>query len=363
MQLIRKYKFVAVLTPAACLMVVAFFLINTTSQTALAKAIERLREIQSMRCKVVLKTLDANGSALAPDSIGEFVLTERNGSRQDLYSGDVLSTSSYFPPDGAMITIVPATKMYQRLEPMQGAGAPNANMLQGWLQLLKSSDGAADRELGTRTIDGRLCNGFELNGARFGLPTGKDGKHTTFQLWVMPDSSLPVLMELRMPIPTLDGYVVAQYLDFEWNPDIDLGALTPPSPDGMNLINLTMPTLSDETLVAALRSYADVAGEYPAELNPSVTVATFVSKLMSSGKLGDPAAKEFQQQLSEQAMIIGAGTGYFQGLYVQKLDPQYFGETVKPGDAASVLASWNAEGGGRRVIYGDLRIATVESPE
>ncbi|MFN0135176.1 MAG: hypothetical protein ACKVS9_03565 [Phycisphaerae bacterium] len=362
MHAIRKHTFAAVLLPAACLMIVAFFVINTTSQTAFAKVVERLREIHSARCKFVLKTLGADGKPLAPDSVGEFVLTEQHGSRQDLFSGSELITSSYFLPDGSMATIVPATKMMQRIAAHPGKSGPGANMLQGWLLLLKQSDGQADRELGTRVIEGRVCVGFELNGERFGIPAGKNGARQTIELWVEPDGSLPVLMELRVPLPNDGGTVIAQYVEFEWNPPIDVATLTPPSSEGMNEINLEMPVSNEQTLIDALRDYAEVLGEYPSELDPGTTAGAFIAKLMASGKLGDPASKEFQQQLSERAMIIGAGAGYFQGLYVQKFEPQYFGDAVKPGDSTAILASWNAEGGGRRVIYGDLRVATVDSP-
>lgn len=37
----------------------------------------------------------------------------------------------------------------------------------------------------------------------------------------------------------------------------------------------------------------------------------------------------------------------------------YFGASVKPGDATSVLVQWTLDEGDQRVIYGDLRMETL----
>jgi hypothetical protein len=50
---------------------------------------------------------------------------------------------------------------------------------------------------------------------------------------------------------------------------------------------------------------------------------------------------------------------FFLVLQADGHDPQYFGETVQPGDAGAVLVEWTLDDGRTRAIYGDLEAATL----
>lgn len=356
MNFIRRHTAVAVLTPAACLMlaIVAFF--STGTQSAFAKAIERLRDLHSARCQVVMKIV---GGAVDPGPMsGTFVMTHDHGSRMDYFTGGALTTTSYFTTDGEIVSVVPLTKTMMRLK--QSDDAPlsaKAGMLDGWLAMLRKIDGEADRELGVQTIDSRQCQGFELNGARLGLPAG----NASFKLWVESGTSLPVLMEMTTAGPNPGETITATYDRFEWNPTIDLATLQVPDAGELNVIEMSMPRSDETTLVTALKAYAELTGEYPADLNPTTLPAKFIAAYMKSAPPADPSDPAVQKALMNKAMLIGGAAGYYQGLTIQKLQPEYFGESVKPGDVSAVLVRWNAKEGGKRVIYGDLRVETVDA--
>jgi len=54
---------------------------------------------------------------------------------------------------------------------------------------------------------------------------------------------------------------------------------------------------------------------------------------------------------------------FYRQLLVEDREPDYFGATVKPGDADAVLMRWKLEGGSTRVVYGDLRVETLSGSE
>ena len=356
MNFIRRHTAVAVLTPAACLMFAIVAFLSTGTQSAFAKAIERLRELHSARCQVTMKIV---GGAIDPGPMsGTFVMTQDHGSRMDYYAGGTLTTSSYFTTDGEIVSVVPLTKTMIRLK--QSDDAPlsaKAGMLDAWLGMLRKIDGDADRELGAESIDGRQCQGFELSGARLGFPAG----NASFKLWVESGSSLPVRMEMSTAGPNPDETIIATYDRFEWNPTIDLATLQVPDAGELNLIEMSMPHIDETTLLAALKVYSELTGEYPADLNPTTLPAKFIAAYMKSAPPADPADPAVQKELMNKAILIGGAAGFYQGLTIQKLEPEYFGESVKPGDASAVLVRWNAKEGGKRVIYGDLRIETVDT--
>jgi len=355
MNFLRRHTAVAVLTPAACLMIAFVVFFSAGTQSAFAKAIERLRELYSARCQV---EMHVQGGPIDPGPMsGTFVMTKDHGSRMDYFMGGQLTTTTYFEPDGAMVTVVPITKTIMRLNPGENAAeTAKAGSLDGWLAMLRKIDGDADHDLGPTTIDGVQCQGFELSGARMGLPA--DGK-SSFKLWVDAGSSLPVRMEMTTPGGNPGEMISARYDRFEWNPVIDLETLKVPEAGEYHVLDMAMPKSDEQALITALKRYAEFAGEYPADLSPTTMPAKFIAARMQKAPPNDPSDPAVQKALMDDALAIGAGAGFYQGLSIRKLEPEYFGDSVKPGDAAAILVRWNADNGASRVIYGDLRIETI----
>jgi len=72
------------------------------------------------------------------------------------------------------------------------------------------------------------------------------------------------------------------------------------------------------------------------------------------------AAVQATTEPSLKAMAVAA---FYMKLANEQRDPEYFGATVKPGDAEAILLKWRLDGGRYRVIYGDLRAETVDSAD
>jgi hypothetical protein len=112
-----------------------------------------------------------------------------------------------------------------------------------------------------------------------------------------------------------------------------------------------MPNPDENTLINALRQYSNITGDYPSVLS----MPRVVGGLMMAGLRG---AKQPDEQVS---LEIGAGVVFYAELQGKGLSPEYFGNKVKPGQQDAVLVRWKTDGGKWRVIYGDLRIDTVEA--
>ena len=84
-------------------------------------------------------------------------------------------------------------------------------------------------------------------------------------------------------------------------------------------------------------------------------------------KLARAAAKES----AETALQVGTKAArkaisvamFYKMLANEEREPEYFGATVKPGDSKAVLLKWKLDDGRYRVIYGDLRVETVDSAD
>ena len=125
--------------------------------------------------------------------------------------------------------------------------------------------------------------------------------------------------------------------------------------------DVTMPAANEATLVAGLKLFAEMAGEYPEELDSTFIVGRFAgvlaAKALVSGKAD--SAEGLYGTAANQSMKLAAGCQFYQQLVRDSARPEYFGADVTPGDAKAMLVRWQLKDGQQRVIYGDLRAETV----
>jgi hypothetical protein len=77
----------------------------------------------------------------------------------------------------------------------------------------------------------------------------------------------------------------------------------------------------------------------------------------------EPARQELEEKLKALSRSIVAMQAFYHELLVQDREPEYFGATVEPGDSDAVLMRWKLDDNRMRVVYGDLRVATVATDE
>ncbi len=94
----------------------------------------------------------------------------------------------------------------------------------------------------------------------------------------------------------------------------------------------------------------------PKDLDKEERVKLIRAQARESAMAGVQAASEASRKASPVAM-------FYKKLANEQREPEYFGATVKPGDAKAVLLKWKLDDGRYRVIYGDLRAETVDSAD
>jgi hypothetical protein len=149
---------------------------------------------------------------------------------------------------------------------------------------------------------------------------------------------------------------------FEWDTPLDAGVFTPDIPADYARIDAKMPVPDEAALIKALGNYAGIVGKYPSTLQVSTIMteyATAIGRKMAEALAKGQKAMD-QQTLMQKSVEIGAGLKYYGQLVNTGSQPEYFGQTVTPDQAGAVLLRWKLPGGQWRVIYGDLRVETVE---
>ena len=121
--------------------------------------------------------------------------------------------------------------------------------------------GKADRQLGTREINGKKADGFQIDMKKM----SPDGSGGVAEVWLDPSSSLPVFV--RYEYRGLDNSTTVEIRDIQWNIDLDPKLFDPTPPKGYTDITPKPPDLKDQIrdIVVSLKIYAQASGgRYPA---------------------------------------------------------------------------------------------------
>jgi hypothetical protein len=243
-------------------------------------------------------------------------------------------------------------KNYSRLQPLNiGFGYTGCETLEN---LAKFSD-KANKELGTKEINGKKVHGFEID-LHSMLGTG------TRQIWIDTETNLPVLVhdDTKWPDNSEHSLIIK---DIEYNIDMDpkLFAITPPE----GYTDVTPKPLSvDEQvrrITLAMEKYAKIfEGTYPAT-HGNLLKATFggVKAKLIPGESRRSIKPQVAKDADSIQLKVAIGFNEVSNILAHKPDPAYYGKTVTPKDTDKVLLRWKLDDGRYEVIFGDLRAETV----
>ena len=399
----------AVLAPAACILIAVVIFLDPSEKSAFAAAIEHLRRTNTIVCRVtttmkVHMQADARAGAsrIDParfDELNEtqtvrnekLYLSAGRGVRRDAQEGGALVSTTYTSNSGATLVLYPEERSYQKFDvddeiKQASAGAPGPDI--HFMSLAQSPDrllrglrnltAKADRELGRKTFDGRELIGFEIGGEKvgFGPPLTDHAEENRAELWVDAKSGVAARLVFHFvssvsgtrELPLKASFAMTTVYDrFEWDPSLAADWFEAVIPDGYARRVAGLPEqvqMPDEAaLLEALRVFNEVAGRYPSSLNA-----------MNAGQevafvLGSIGAKRIMAERSGEAAAdvpdldsVGAklqGLALYAFLEMQGREPEYFGDSVTVADADKVLLRWRLDDGRIRVIYGNLRVETV----
>jgi hypothetical protein len=267
-----------------------------------------------------------------------------------------------------------------------------------WVQRVVDSQ---YKSIGKTTIDGIEVEGLETTDpAIAGGVTDK----ILARLWVDVKTGYPVQMEQDMDMNEGKTHMHSIIHDFQWMQDVDDVIFTPQiGADYTPLPKIQMPRMDEPAAMESLQKYAQLYGKYPDSLNmvnlmsgQAKDIQNSSSKTMDpnqfKGMSKDEALSKMTgidpnelkglskdeilkkiQGLSSQDKILSKtmeATLQFQPLAMfymtlvqQKKDPAYYGKTVTPGDAKSVLLRWKTSDTNYKVIMGDLSVSEMSADQ
>jgi outer membrane lipoprotein-sorting protein len=233
------------------------------------------------------------------------------------------------------------------------------------LQDLVKFSGKADRDLGTKEIEGKQAHGFEIDAKKAFPNEYLQAGHTTWEIWIDTASNLPVLLRTRMKLRE-NRIFIHDLSDFQWNVDLDPKLFDPAPPAGYADHTPKPPTSQEQIrpAIESLKTYAEASGgHYPPEKRICLsTTGSDLCKLLGvEARWLDKWPKKGDAGNAGKAARAFEGFQTINDIEFYNHDAAYYGKTVGPKDKNKVLLRWKLDDGRYEVIFGDLRFQTVTS--
>ncbi|MGO8745322.1 MAG: LolA family protein [Thermoguttaceae bacterium] len=333
------------------------------SVSAMEKMAENIRKAHSYKCKVTVRMKD--------DSPEPGKLPDREGTdtcywlapgsvRIDAKEDDKdweQNRTEIFPAGKPGILIDHITKKFSREPALEKNNRGRVQSVFNDLESLGMFSGKAERELGTKEINGKEARGFQISMRKMEVRYSRPG---LAEIWIDTESNLPILVRYE-GLKTLNQSMTIERTEIQWNIDLDPNLFDTTPPEGYVDDTHTPKPLSLEEQVAritkSLAIYAEASGgHYPREKYVNYFgVAEDLCKMLGVAKW--PIVKREGNAAKAEKAIAGIGRiGIIQN---ENPDAAYYGKTVGPNDKDKVLVRWKLDDGRYEVIFGDLRSETV----
>ncbi len=317
---------------AGILLVVGAALLPTSPSTAFAQAIEQLKSAGAFRYTTWIYTNQQEKPIEAQ------VLVDENGRERRESSGTV----SVLDSDGQLrLTLVEATKTAIVPEAADVRQGPEA-WRRTWLEQLKSHGNKPDKQLGTKTLDGRKVEGF----------VAKQGRHD-FTIWVDAETKELVQIEFGGMI---EGSPIKKVVmnDFQFNQKFDEALFSFKVPSGYKVMEFPRAPvllLGEEAIVAALRGFTKISdGKFPKSLADWGEWAVAMSQSGAS-----------REESAAMMSSLGAITPFL--FSMSKGDYQYLGAGKTTSDARSIVFWRRTKDGVIRAIYNDFSVVEINEAD
>lgn len=262
-------------------------------------------------------------------------------------------TSTVIYPAGKPgIELTHNTKRFRRKPAQQGHFSPL--ML---FEKLAAFSGQADRDLGVKEINGRKVRGFQIDAKKI----DPDGYPGPVEIWIDPESNLPMSIRLELKRPDFPGADVLRMEDFHWNIDLDPKVFDLQPPAGYAEATPKPVPVEEQFrhVTEALTIYSELSGGY----YPRVTVVygdvALTDMLQKAGIQGPPTPEQIRSDKYAKALRATRGFAWINSILNKNPDAAYYGKTVGSIDKDKVLLRWKLDDGKYQVIFGDLRGETV----
>jgi outer membrane lipoprotein-sorting protein len=353
----RTRRAAGLFSAAAVIAIAVSVFVRFGDGVAFADVIERLQHVHSIVCRIATNTT-AVGQDIAVE--GKMYMSSDYGMRCDFAVFGQPATSLFKSLDDPAIVVTPMTKSYMVIEGEDDNGSfDHMRDPDAFLRRLTELTEDASESLGRDLIDGREVVSFAISAEQLELGS----VDASAQLHVDAETELPVQFALEMPGPDPGSHIKVLYDQFEFDTPLEADLFAPAIPEDYVQINVQLPPQDEETLIGALRIYAELTGgSYPEELN-ALAVVTEVARLagkqmVAEGQIPTPGSAAYET-LNQKLMEVGTAFEFYQRLVRDGREPEYFGREVTAADGDAVLMQWRQDDSRLRVIYVNLTVETV----
>lgn len=349
---LTMFQKLSVATLAASIALVAtLWLVLSADSVSLAEVVENIRQATSYQADVRMETrMEVDGNK--PSIVGKYYWRAPQDVRMETAMGDGFTRVEIIFRDKAGIEIDPRAKTYRVAAARAGASSPIMK-----LQNLSDFSQRAQKQLGEKSIDGSMCDGFEIKTSDID-PSAGNG---TLEVWVDRTTQLPVLVEMQISdqVPT-----VMVFENIVWNSELNESLFSTVPPKDYKLkkpSNWSQRTNAEKlaTMTSALKKFAALnGGKYP-QVKVIYGDVTQAKMLELGGYEGVIRGERARENQFADIMQSTRGWGAMNQIMRENATAEYHGLEVGPEDADKVLFSWKEKDGATLVIYGDLRTAEL----
>jgi len=340
---------IVVAAAAALVLIVGWNLIfrGGPGDIAWAQVIAQVREAQDYICHI-------DRVATPMDSM-EMVawFSEKYGQKQAQYIDGKLAAEIFVRPDEQTIHMLHHKNESYVTIGLTSRDARKMTDMTSARDMVEYFHSFEYSEIGTRDIDGIQASGIEVNDPAMWAGLYEEG---SVRLWVDASTHWPVLIEREFKSD--EGKIVVRETmhDFQWNPSLSKEDFEFEVPEDYSTLDFGDANECEEGAIEGLRAYSKLTnGRYPND--PALGMAASEihnnqDRLQKEGLSGPDIIKEIFKTRDFST--------FYAGLVEDDVEVEYHGDSVGALDHDKVLMRWRLDDGRWRVIYGDLRAATIE---
>jgi hypothetical protein len=341
---------------------VGLTVIESGGGVALAEVLQKIERVRAFTYNMKMNMANVPGMpANSPIEVEmKAVVAKDVGMRMTARTGDSIISETYVVLDEkAIVSVMPDQNQYMRIKltddifwKMQKEnGDPRAIVR----QFMESEY----TELGRSVVDGIEVEGFESNDPNIvenvlGNVIGR--------LWIDTSTKLPVRYDIKILAEDGEMMMDMTVYGFEWDVEVEPGALTPTIPDDYKLMAEVEFSDDEKFYLEVLGLFAEVSGgKYPSELNAIKIMEEFQHEMITH--FGDPMTEPTQPEGRQKMMNLQMAGTYYAKLTSEGKDLAYHGDIVTAEFPHAVLMRWKADSGKYKVIFGDLSVREVAPQE
>jgi len=262
---------------------------TTGSGIALADVLNQVQQITAYMYQMTMTIngkgpggLDMNQNIESTVLISQDYGMKMTMGMSDPNGGRAEPTETYMlPGEKAMITIIPFTKKYIRMELDETMAEKTRQQNYDPGTMLRQILDCKYESLGRSVIDGVEVEGFHTSDPNY---AGSMGGQVDVKIWVDVKTQLPVREEMDMQMenmPMVNMKMHSVVHNFQWNYPVDAETFKPDIPADYTALaggTIKMPAMDEQGAIAGLKLCANLTGRYPEKLD-FMTVASMMSKI------------------------------------------------------------------------------------